>query len=201
MERWRHAYKCQFCTQSFKSQRSSCVHAKCKKYFATKTSVLIHKKMSCSVCEHCNKVLKNRIHLGNHVEENHPEEMSKSWTKCSVCEKIFRDGQSFSQHWSKCRDEKMEAYKCQFCTQSFKSHGASLCHARHKHRDAIRQNWPQCQKCKQHFATKTSVLIHTKFACSVCEHCNEVLKNRYLSIATQLTLTTEHRRWHRPCYK
>jgi hypothetical protein len=195
------AYKCQFCTESFKTQRSSRVHAKCKhrdavrqnwlqcpkckKYFATKTSVLIHKKMSCSVCEYCNKVLKNRIHLGNHVEENHPEEMSKSWTKCSVCEKIFRDGRSFSQHWSsKCRpnDEVApdfeKAYKCHFCTESFKSQMLSWVHAKHKHRDAIRQNWHQCPKCKKHFATKTSVLIHKKMACSVCEHCNKVLKNR-----------------------
>jgi acyl-CoA thioesterase len=169
------AYKCQFCTESFKSHIASLVHArlrhndairqnwlqcpKCKKYFATKTAILNHKSTACTACEHCNKVLKSKIHLGNHMEENHPEEMAKSWKKCSACDKKFRAGRSFSKHWFKCRQNEVG---CQVCLIMFSTKEVMLAHvsAAHPSNDQVGPDFEKamCQFCDKVFINANNSL-------------------------------------------
>jgi hypothetical protein len=108
---------CQFCTNAFNSIQQCYQHTRlahevdvhqywfpcpdCQKYFPNNGSLISHKKRYCLVCDHCNKLLPNRSQLRYHVEQIHSEVlMSKSWKKCSACEKEFQVGRSFNKHWN-----------------------------------------------------------------------------------------------------
>jgi hypothetical protein len=204
-------HQCHYCTDVFKLiyqcyQHTRVAHkdavqkywipcTNCQKYFPNKKSLISHKQNHCLVCDYCNKLLTTTSHLRNHVEQNHPEEMSKHWTKCSACDKKFRVGLSFKRHWSFCQRNQIGcqvsktshlsandqlnngimAQHCQFCTKVFKSISQCYQHARVDHKDAVQRNWFSCPHCKKYFPTKKSLNRHK---CLVCIFCNKVLSSR-----------------------
>jgi hypothetical protein len=123
------AHQCHYCSNVFKTTPLCYQHARlahkeiiqkswiscpnCKKYFPNKGSLISHKRYNCLVCDYCNKLLMTRSQIRNHVEQNHLEEMSKHWTKCSACDKKFRVGQGFSKHWSHCQQNQKDIYNNQ----------------------------------------------------------------------------------------
>jgi 2'-5' RNA ligase len=202
------AYNCQFCTNFYKDISNCYRHTRlahneavqqywipcpnCKKYFRTKKTLETHTNINCLGCEHCNKVLNSRNELRNHVEQNHPEEMSKYWTKCLICDIKFRVGRSLSCHLKLCRqinhpEEMSKVWKrCKACDkkiqtgQNFVQH-MTICNGKKllnntmacnkkflvgrsftKHWNKCQQNQVRCQICKEIFSTKEVMLAHAR---------------------------------------
>jgi 2'-5' RNA ligase len=152
------AYQCQFCTEFYHPDISNCYrHARlahneavqqywipcpnCKKYFPTKKTLVTHKHVNCLSCEYCKKVLNSRRERRNHVEQNHPEDMSKYWNiqiACKECKTIFSTKELMLAH-------------------------ARVMHAKQfeeKEKEEMSKCWTTCKVCDQKVQTGRNFVQH-----------------------------------------
>jgi thiol-disulfide isomerase/thioredoxin len=204
------AYDCQFCTNWFKSISNCYRHARvahkeaiqeywiqcpnCKKYFPTMRSLITHKKANCLVCDHCSKLLTTNSHLRNHLEQNHPEEMSKHWTKCSACDKKFRVGKSFTKHWSLCPQNKRSLIThkkvyhlvCEHCKEVLTSRNEKRKHIKENHLEEMSKYWTKCSACDEKFRVGPSFKQHSTICQRkeqrTCQECKKMFSTKQIML-------------------
>jgi hypothetical protein len=213
------AYHCQFCAEFYPDISNCYRHARlahneavqqywipcpnCKKYFPTKKTLVAHTNANCSGCEHCNKVLNSRNELRNHVEQKHPEEMSKYWTKCLVCDGKFRVERSYTCHLKLCRQrnhpEEMSKVwtKCKACDQkiqtgrNFVQH-MTICNGKKMLNNPEVEMFKSCQEMQGSEDLKPVNSSTTKTQCPYCAYASDNSESVYIHVRIQHTKEMEH---------
>ena len=185
-------YKCRHCGIEFRQYNQRNYHEQevhegkgrfqcpeCKHRFATRCSLLAHKKKHNPVrpykCLLCPKGFASERALVNHQGEHN----GLKPFPCTVCGRGFRTQKLMGKHRQRMHGKREKRYGCSFCDKRFMTRsGLGLHERRHK---GIRPF--VCLNCGKGFSSKDSMLchqrVHTGEMPFKCEKCGKEFRNNH----------------------
>jgi KRAB domain-containing zinc finger protein len=157
-------FKCQYCFQSFKWQRSLTMHQDNKSCHLKQTYP------SLSPCYFCGKAFSTHLDLKVHMKRVHLKESSRL---CNLCCKYFSSTSAINHHIRTVHLLERN-HKCQLCLTKF---GSTEDLNRHTQRVHTKEKPYNCYFCSKSFVTlehlKRHIWIHTREKPLTCYFCQK----------------------------